>query len=373
MHKNSSARHNIAFLLAEAVASEAAPWPALVLPTADSNEGMLTVSYAELASAAAGVRRHLVALGVEPGDRVALSMPNVPLMPALYYGIVAHGAICVPLNPLLSGPELEYHLRDSGAKVLFAYEGTRLAEEASSTVSIKSGSVHCEILGSVSASALAPFDELELHLSPVPVDAQDPAIILYTSGTTGRAKGATLSHANILSNARSCVEVFGFTADDMIFGGLPLFHAFGQTVSMNATFAAQATVALLPRFTPNQALDLMESAGVSVLAAVPSMYVSLAALMAEQPERRDRLRGAVRFGISGGSPLPAPVHEAWKRLADCTVYEGYGLSETSPVVSFNQATFGMVLGSVCRYKYGMQRESCRLRARPGNYGYAART
>ena len=354
MHKNSSARHNIAFLLAEAVASEAAPRPALVLPTADSNEGMLTVSYAELASAAAGVRRHLVALGVEPGDRVALSMPNVPLMPALYYGIVAHGAICVPLNPLLSGPELEYHLRDSGAKVLFAYEGTRLAEEASSTVSIKSGSVHCEILGSVSASALAPFDELELHLSPVPVDAQDPVIILYTSGTTGRAKGATLSHANILSNARSCVEVFGFTADDVIFGGLPLFHAFGQTVSMNATFAAQATVALLPRFTPNQALDLMESAGVSVLAAVPSMYVSLAALMAEQPERCDRLRGAVRFGISGGSPLPAPVHEAWKRLADCTVYEGYGLSETSPVVSFNQATFGMVLGSVGRVLPGVQ-------------------
>lgn len=363
-----SARNNTASILAEAAAASPRK-VALALPAAgDSAESssLLNISYGELASAAAEVQRYLGTLGVEPGDRVALSMPNVPLMPALYYGIAARGAICVPLNPLLSGAELEYHLEDSGAKVLFAFAGTRLAQEAASTVPVKNGSVRCEIF-EPSASPLAPFDGVDVPLAPAVVKEQDPAVILYTSGTTGRPKGATLSHANILSNARSCVKVFGFTAEDVIFGGLPLFHAFGQTVSMNAAFAACATVALLPRFTPDHALSLIEAARVSVLAAVPSMYISLAALMAEQPERCARLRGTVRFGISGGSALPAPVHEAWKELADCTVYEGYGLSETSPVVSFNQAAFGMVLGSVGRVLPGVQvqvRDSAGVERRP---------
>lgn len=345
--------NNIAYLLAEA-ASSAGTKAALAIPASEPAD-MQVVSYAQLASAASQVQRHLEALGVERGDRVALSMPNVALMPALYYGIVAAGAICVPLNPLLSGAELEYHLRDSGAKVLFAFAGTRLASEASSTVLVKNGSVRCEIFTGGESSPVAPFDApTETVLEPVPVAASDPAIILYTSGTTGRPKGATLTHANILSNARSCVSVFGFTAEDVIFGGLPLFHAFGQTVSMNAAFAASATVALLPRFTPDGALNLIESAGVSVLAAVPSMYVSLAAALEAEPERARSLRGRIRFGISGGSPLPAPVHSALKTLIECPVYEGYGLSETSPVVSFNQAEFGMVLGSVGRVLPGVQ-------------------
>lgn len=345
--------NNIAYLLAEA-ASSAGAKAALAIPASEPAD-MQVVSYAQLASAASQVQRHLEALGVERGDRVALSMPNVALMPALYYGIVAAGAICVPLNPLLSGAELEYHLRDSGAKVLFAFAGTRLASEASSTVLVKNGSVRCEIFTGGEDSPVAPFDApAETVLEPVPVVASDPAIILYTSGTTGKPKGATLTHANILSNARSCVSVFGFTAEDVIFGGLPLFHAFGQTVSMNAAFAASATVALLPRFTSDGALNLIERAGVSVLAAVPSMYVSLAAALEAEPERARSLRGRIRFGISGGSPLPAPVHAAWKTLIECPVYEGYGLSETSPVVSFNQAEFGMVLGSVGRVLPGVQ-------------------
>lgn len=345
--------NNIAYLLAEA-ASSAGAKAALAIPASESAD-MQLVSYAQLASAASQVQRHLEALGVERGDRVALSMPNVALMPALYYGIVAAGAICVPLNPLLSGAELEYHLRDSGAKVLFAFAGTRLASEATSTVLVKNGSVRCEIFTGGEGSPVAPFDApAETVLEPVPVAASDAAIILYTSGTTGKPKGATLTHANILSNARSCVSVFGFTAEDVIFGGLPLFHAFGQTVSMNAAFAASATVALLPRFTPDGALNLIERAGVSVLAAVPSMYVSLAAALEAEPERARSLRGRIRFGISGGSPLPAPVHSALKTLIECPVYEGYGLSETSPVVSFNQAEFGMVLGSVGRVLPGVQ-------------------
>ena len=212
--------NNIAYLLAEA-ASSAGAKAALAIPASEPAD-MQVVSYAQLASAASQVQRHLEALGVERGDRVALSMPNVALMPALYYGIVAAGAICVPLNPLLSGAELEYHLRDSGAKVLFAFAGTRLASEASSTVLVKNGSVRCEIFTGGEGSPVAPFDEpAETVLEPVPVGANDAAIILYTSGTTGKPKGATLTHANILSNARSCVSVFGFTAEDVIFWWSP--------------------------------------------------------------------------------------------------------------------------------------------------------
>ena len=162
--------NNIAYLLAEAgsgSASGSGARVALAIPASDSAD-MQVVSYAQLASAAAQVQRHLAALGVERGDRVVLSMPNVALMPALYYGIVAAGAICVPLNPLLSGAELEYHLRDSGAKVLFAFAGTRLASEASSTVPVKNGSVRCEIFTGGEGSPMAPFDGLsDAVLEPV--------------------------------------------------------------------------------------------------------------------------------------------------------------------------------------------------------------
>ena len=222
--------HNIARLLASRIHENT---PALVF-SASSN--IATVTYRKLGQAAARVQAHLRKCGVKEGDRVALSLPNVPLMPALYYGILASGALCVPLNPLLSGAELEHHLQDSGATVLFAWEGTRLAAEA--------------------------------------------------------------HHANILSNAQSCAQVFGFTAEDIIFGGLPLFHAFGQTVTLNAACAAGSTIALLPRFTPEEAIKLIDQADVTVLAAVPSMYVALIAALEENPSNARQLKGRIRFGIS---------------------------------------------------------------------------
>ena len=346
--------HNIARLLASRIHENT---PALVF-SASSN--IATMTYRKLGQAAARVQAHLRKCGVKEGDRVALSLPNVPLMPALYYGILASGALCVPLNPLLSGAELEHHLQDSGATMLFAWEGTRLAAEAHQVPLVCDGTVHLEILGGTSAdpqSSLAPFgtdhpSEPELKLCPV--SPADPALILYTSGTTGKPKGATLTHANILSNAQSCAQVFGFTAEDIIFGGLPLFHAFGQTVTLNAACAAGSTIALLPRFTPEEAIKLIDQADVTVLAAVPSMYVALIAALEENPSTARQLKGRIRFGISGGSPLPASAHSAFDALISCPIYEGYGLSETSPVVSFNQAQFGHVTGSVGRVLPGVQ-------------------
>lgn len=349
-----SSEHNIASLLAERAYSENT---ALITPTAN---GIERISYRELANTAAQVQRHLTRLGVREGDRVALSLPNVPLMPALYYGILAAGAICVPLNPLLSAAELEHHIADSGCTVLFTWEGTRLADEAPSTSCVTTGALHLEVLNAASntpftpAHSGIPAENEASELTPLPVSGSEPALILYTSGTTGKPKGATLTHENILSNAHSCVSVFDFTHQDTIFGGLPLFHAFGQTVCMNAALCAGAAIALLPRFTPAGALSLIESARVNVLAAVPSMYVALAAALAVDPDTAGRLYGRTRFGISGGSPLPEPAHRALKKLIGCPIYEGYGLSETSPVVCFNQEQFGLVIGSVGRVLPGVR-------------------
>lgn len=351
-------RNNIAALLADKAHNNDT---ALIVPSAAG--GVTHISYRELAQAAARVQDYLQGIGVREGDRVALSLPNVPLMPAIYYGVLAAGAICVPLNPLLSAAELGHHIQDSTAKVLFAWEGTRLAEEAPRIPHIERGTLRLEILRAVTGqgpeTCFAPFhmsppDSTQAVLTPLPVCGADPALILYTSGTTGKPKGATLTHANILSNAHSCAEVFGFTNADIIFGGLPLFHAFGQTVSMNATFSAGAAVALLPRFTPADALYLIEQARVSVLAAVPSMYLALADVLESNPESSACLRGRIRFGISGGSPLPEPAHRRFEKLISCPIYEGYGLSETSPVVCFNRSQFGLIIGSVGRVLPGVR-------------------
>ena len=347
-----SAEHNIASLITQHAQRE---HPALIAPAGDTQ---VSISYPQLNAAAARVQQYLSEQGIVPGDRVALSMPNIPLMPALYYGIVASGALCVPVNPLLSGAELTHQLQDSGAKLLLAWEGTRLADEAPSTVPVRNGSVSVQIFSAEAfaqtGSLLAPFHESGAQLAPVAVEPSTPALILYTSGTTGRAKGATLTHANILSNARSCVDAFEFHAEDIVFGGLPLFHAFGQTVSMNAVFAVGATTALLPRFVPADALELLANARVSVLAAVPTMYLALITALEQNPDAARELQGQIRFGISGGAPLPASAHHALDSLIGCPIYEGYGLSETSPVVSFNQKKYGLKIGSVGRAIDGVQ-------------------
>lgn len=302
------------------------------------------LTYAELAVEIGRARLWLGSRGVVAGDRVALALPNVPAMVVLYYAAVSLGSVAVPLHPLLSSREVAHQVEDSGARLLLAGEGTRVAADAEQTHRLVGGGVAIECIGvdcNFSVSSAGTWQ-------PEPVCADAPAVLLYTSGTTGVPKGATLTHANMLSNARACAEVFGFKPDDTIFGGLPLFHAFGQTVSMNAVFAAGASVALLPRFTPGGAAQLCASAGVTVYAAVPTMYSAWVTYLATDPAMVSQLRGAIRFGISGGAALPASVHREVEELLAFPVYEGYGLSETAPVVSFNRAEFGLMIGSVGR-------------------------
>ncbi|HEX6888799.1 MAG TPA: long-chain fatty acid--CoA ligase [Candidatus Nanopelagicales bacterium] len=282
------------------------------------------VPYGMLAQGAARVAGWLQSLDVQPGDRVAVSMPNIPHMPIIYYGILWAGGVVVPMNPLYKSREVAYVLRDSGAKVLFAWDG--VAEEA--------GKGAAEAGAEFIAVAPAEFLGQVLGHEPVPLverDDQETAVVLYTSGTTGAPKGAELTHANMASNARLCVNMIEFDADDVVFGGLPLFHSFGQTVGMNACIAAGGTLTLIPRFEPTKALEVLQRDKVTVMLGVPTMYVALL----QHPDRGSYDLSSLRMCASGGASLPVEVLRGFEDAFDTIILEGYGLSETSPVASFN--------------------------------------
>lgn len=310
-----------------------------------------TLTYRQLAEQADGVREFLREHGITPGDRVALALPNVPQMATIYYAILAEGAIVVPINPLLSEPELEYHYQTAGAKLLFTWASTRVADAATQLIAEgRLEAAQVVELDLTFAFPAAPGKVREIEA----VGANDPAVILFTSGTTGHPKGAVLTHKNLLSNAKSCAEVLGVVTEDVLFGGLPLFHAFGQTVCMNMVFALGASVALLPAFTPDGAMKTLVGHKVTVCIAVPTMYAALVAYNRVHPH--PELKGQVRFGISGGSPLAASTHAAVDNAFGFPIYEGYGLSETSPVVSFNLTQHKLVVGSVGRPIPGVEVE-----------------
>ncbi|MBJ7332604.1 MAG: long-chain fatty acid--CoA ligase [Solirubrobacteraceae bacterium] len=307
--------------LADALTKIAAEHPNGIAIKLDDVE----LPYAALDGMAAHVAGLLVERGVEPGDRVGIMLPNVPYFPAIYYGILKAGAAVVPMNVLLKGREAEFYLSDSGAKQFFAWEG--FAEEAE---------IAAEAAG-VPLTTVTPgeFEQIIAAAAPlqenVPRAGDDTCVILYTSGTTGTPKGAELTHSNIGSNVATNVEMFGFTPDDVIFGGLPLFHSFGQTCAMNAGIASGATVTLLPRFDAPKALEIIDRDKVTVFMGVPTMYVG----MLHDPGIDNVDASTLRFCVSGGASLPVEVLTAVENKLDAKMLEGYGLSETSPVASFN--------------------------------------
>ena len=162
--------------------------------------------------------------------------------------------------------------------------------------------------------------------------ADDTAVILYTSGTTGTPKGAELTHANLLRNVEVSLELFGIDETPVTLGALPLFHAFGQTCALNATVAAGGTLTLLPRFDAGRALEILERDRVTVFEGVPTMY----AAMLHHPDAAARDLSALQVCVSGGAAMPVEVMQAFEETFGCAVLEGYGLSETSPVASFNR-------------------------------------
>jgi long-chain acyl-CoA synthetase len=313
------------------------------------------ITYGDLWRQALAYAGHLRVLGVAPGDTVALLAPNVADFPRAYYGILAAGATVVPVHLLLTAPEMAYVLRDSGASLLVSDAsqlpvGTSAAAEAGIRV-VGIGDRtdgHGEAL-QLDAAVGAPL------VSYVSRRPEDIAVVFYTSGTTGQPKGAELSHLNLVMNAT--VNVFDANDsrhDDVALGCLPLFHIFGQSVSMNGTFRLGATLVLLARFTDDAAIDLMVGEHVNVFHGVPTMYVGLL----EAATGREALP-KLRLCISGGASLPVAVLERFNAAFATTVYEGYGLSETSPTATTNQSDFGVRPGTIGNPVWGVDVEIAR--------------
>jgi long-chain acyl-CoA synthetase len=281
----------------------------------------LILSYAELNARSAIVAAAVRQRGIAPGDRVAVMLPNVAAFPVLYYGLLRAGAVVVPMNPLLTGREATHYLADSGAALIFAWHEAAGAIEAAATTG-------AQIV--VVGAGLDLFDGIEPDHAVVERAADDTAVILYTSGTTGTPKGAELTHENLRGNASvTATSLIDIGPDDVIMGCLPLFHVFGQTCGLNAAVAAGALITLLPRFDARKVLDIIGRDKVTVFEGVPTMYVALNAL---EPAGTDTLRVCV----SGGSALPVEVLRDFESKYGCEILEGYGLSETSPVACFNQ-------------------------------------
>jgi long-chain acyl-CoA synthetase len=286
----------------------------------------MELNYSLLDEASARVAALVKSKGVEPGDRVGLMMPNVPYFPAIYYGILRAGGVVVPMNVLLKAREVAFYVEDPEAELLFAWGDFGEAAEAGAE---KAGT-------EVILVKPGEFEQLLADQEPdrdmAERSGEDTAVILYTSGTTGKPKGAELTHANLYRNSKGVSEKLGeMGAEDVLLGALPLFHSFGQTCTMNSAVSVGATVTMLPRFDPDKALQIIERDRVTIFQGVPTMYNAM--LHSESCDSADC--SSLRTCMSGGAAMPAELMRAFEEKFGCIILEGYGLSETSPVASFN--------------------------------------
>ena len=261
------------------------------------------ISYRRLDQLANGEAARLRAAGLGRGDRVALCLPNTPRFVASYLGALKLGAIVVSVNPALAQEEIRFILKDSGAaQVVRDPNGWR--DDGPNAPG-------------VAALEMAP---------------EDPAVVVYTSGTEGFPKGATLSHGNVVFAMESKRRYLGIRPEDRLILFLPLFHCFGQNAILNAGLCSGATLVLHRTFDKDRVLDSIARDGVTMLCAVPANFVVLLEAASAQ-----QLRG-VRYCMSAAAPLPLEVETRWQAKFGQPIYQGYGLTETSPFASYNHAT-----------------------------------
>ena len=319
--------------------------------------GDTTMTYAEVHGAAQRFAGALRELGIHQGQHVALLLPNVPHFTIAYYGILAAGAVVVPLNVLLTPDEVAYHLNDSDSVAIVAWEGFfdsaaagfARAESCHHLVIAKADPTDVSAPEGVS-NMMALIGGADPYMDFAPTMPDDPAVILYTSGTTGYPKGAELTHFNMFFNARYCgTSLLPVDEETVSLATLPLFHSFGQTVMHNAVIGRGGTVVMLPRFEPVAALELMQKYQVNLFAGVPTMYFALL----HTPEA-DGYDLDLRYCVSGGAAMPVEVMKAFDEKYDVNILEGYGLSETSPVASFNVLDRPKKAGSIGPPLWGVQ-------------------
>lgn len=322
-------------------------------------------SYAQINGAANQVANGLKELGIQQGDKVALSCLNLPYFPIIYFGILKAGAVVVPLSVLLKRGEIEYHLKDSDAKAYFCFVGTPdlpMAQEGYAGFQNAPDCNHMFVitpqptdpspidglptLGSLIAGKSPAFETV--HTSP-----DDTAVIIYTSGTTGRPKGAELSHSNIMLNIVLCADLVKLSHKDTYMIVLPLFHVFAMVVVMAAGVYKGTKLILIPRFDGGDVLGAMEKHKVTLFAGVPTMYWGLLNANTDGFDL-NAISSNLRVCLSGGASLPVEVLKGFEAKYNVPILEGYGMSEGSPVVTFNHLDAERIPGSIGKPVWGVE-------------------
>jgi long-chain acyl-CoA synthetase len=295
----------------------------------------LSFSYAQVDEISGRIATSLQGLGLARGDKVAVQLPNLPQFLFTYFGILKAGLTMVPLNPLLRAPEVAYHLQDSDSKVLVTFE--LFAEEAYRGAQQVDGVTTYVV--NMPGNDQRPegtrhYDELYFADDTrelVPTDADDTAVLLYTSGTTGKPKGAELTHFNLYMNCTVAGELFEFQETDVSVAVLPLFHVFGLSSVLNTNVRYGGTMVLIPRFELEPVVDAIEKHGCTIFSGVPTMYFGLL-----QMDTAGRDLSSLRVGVSGGAAIPGEVIRSFEqKFPGCVILEGYGLSESTSTTTFN--------------------------------------
>ncbi|MGZ3811391.1 MAG: long-chain-fatty-acid--CoA ligase, partial [Mucilaginibacter sp.] len=325
----------------------------------------ITLSYAQTNAAANQVANGLKEIGIKVGDKVALSCPNLLSFPIIYFGILKAGAVVVPLNCLLKKDEIEYHLQDSDSKAYFCFTGTAdfpLGEIGYAAFSAVKKCSHFFMItpkpgmpsGIEGVKTLSDLMEAQSPLfEKYQSSAEDTCVIIYTSGTTGRPKGAELTHLNLLLNATLICDLLNGDENDVGLIVLPLFHIFGMTVMMNAGIYRGISNILLTRFDAEMVFDTMQKHKVTIFAGVPTMYWGL--LNYTNPKfDYENIAKTLKTCCSGGASLPVKVLEEFEKRFNVPIVEGYGMSEGSPVVTFNQLNDVRKPGSIGKPFWGVE-------------------
>ena len=322
-------------------------------------------TYAQVDELSSRFASALLSLGLKSGDRVAIFLPNTPQLVFAYFGVLKAGGVLVMCNPVYKERELEYQIRDSGAEIVVAsrtvakgldlyksLEGCRsrlqLRHVIATSLTDYLPPLKRRLAGLVGIKDVPRADTLDfadlvssnppLAKYPQVDPVGDVALLQYTGGTTGVAKGAMLTHYNLVSNAVYGVDLFPVTEKDVSLSVLPLFHIYGMTVTMNMPIAVGATVVLLPSFHVEEVVKTIQKKKVTLFSGAPAMYIAINS----KPNAGEFNLRSVRACMSGGSALPPAVRKKFMSLTGGNLVEGYGLSETSPVTHVNPLTRGVV-------------------------------
>ncbi|MET7303565.1 long-chain fatty acid--CoA ligase [Embleya sp. NPDC005575] len=318
------------------------------------------ITYRELDDLSSRFARGLRANGLGRDDVLAICLPNVPEFVVAYFGALKAGVTLMPLSPLLKATEIAYHLTDSGARTLLAFD-VFATEALGAAAAVPGTAVYIVTLaedGPVPQGTLAfglllpdgPPDRTELIRGDIePTSSDDTAVLLYTSGTTGRPKGAELTHFQLYLNCTTSGDLFDVLPGDVSLGALPLFHVYGLSSVLNVCVRYGGTVSLVLRFEAQSVLDQMVRDRVSVVVGVPTMYVALLAA-----DRTGRDLSRLRVGSSGGASMPGEVIREFEEAFGIVILEGYGLSESASTATFNRSADDRRVLSVGKPIWGVE-------------------